>query len=60
MSRSTRYDLSLPYITAGLEGVGGRIKARPEDFMVEELSLYEPSGEGSHLIVDKIDQLDYL
>ncbi|MHC4416361.1 MAG: tRNA pseudouridine(13) synthase TruD [Planctomycetota bacterium] len=31
------------------EGIGGVIKARPEDFLVEELSLYEPSGEGEHL-----------
>ena len=58
MPRSTHYDLSLPYITDGLEGVGGRIKARPEDFAVEEISLYEPSGEGSHLYVNltKINQ----
>ena len=58
MPRSMRYDLSLPYITAGLEGVGGRIRARPEDFVVEELSLYEPSGDGSHLYVNltKVNQ----
>jgi tRNA pseudouridine13 synthase len=30
-------------------GVGGRIKQRPEDFIVEELPLYQPSGEGEHL-----------
>lgn len=30
-------------------GVGGRIKVRPEDFIVEEIPLYEPSGEGEHL-----------
>ena len=45
-------DLSLPYITEGLEGIGGRIRARPEDFMVEEVPLYEPSGYGSHLYVN--------
>jgi len=45
-------DLSLPYITEGLEGVGGRIRARPEDFVVEEVALYEPSGHGSHLYVN--------
>ena len=33
-------DLSLPYITEGLEGIGGRIRARPEDFMVEEVLGY--------------------
>ena len=31
------------------EGIGGQIKARPEDFNVEELPLYEPSGAGEHL-----------
>ena len=30
-------------------GIGGQIKARPEDFIVEELPLYEPSGAGEHL-----------
>ncbi len=45
-------DLSQPYITPNNEGIGGRIRARPEDFMVEEVSLYEPSGEGSHLYVN--------
>jgi tRNA pseudouridine13 synthase len=29
----------------------GIIKASPEDFVVEELPLYEPSGEGDHLYV---------
>ena len=32
-------------------GIGGVIKARPEDFVVDELSLYEPSGSGEHLYV---------
>jgi len=29
----------------------GRIKATPEDFVVDEMALYEPSGEGEHLYV---------
>lgn len=43
-------DSPLPqqYLLDG-EGVGGRIKARPEDFLVEEQPLYEPAGEGEHL-----------
>ncbi len=45
-------DLSLPYLTPDLEGIGGRIRARPEDFMVEEVALYEPSGSGRHLYVN--------
>lgn len=28
---------------------GGAIKERPEDFLVDELALYEPSGTGEHL-----------
>lgn len=33
------------------EGVGGRLKERPEDFVVDELPLYQPSGQGEHLYV---------
>jgi tRNA pseudouridine13 synthase len=29
----------------------GRIKTTPEDFVVEEIGAYEPSGEGDHLYV---------
>src|SRR3954449_4129666 len=29
----------------------GRIKSIPEDFVVEELPAYEPSGEGTHLFL---------
>lgn len=38
-------------------GIGGVIKARPEDFLVEELPLYQPLGEGEHLylFVEKND-----
>ncbi|MCX5643810.1 MAG: tRNA pseudouridine(13) synthase TruD [Phycisphaerae bacterium] len=40
---------SLPFLTTDFPGVGGVIKARPEDFFVEELPLYEPSGSGTHI-----------
>jgi tRNA pseudouridine13 synthase len=40
---------SLPFLTAGIAGVGGVIKTRPEDFVVEELPLYEASGSGTHV-----------
>lgn len=39
----------LPYLTGDLPGVGGRIKEHLGDFRVEELPLYEPSGEGTHV-----------
>ena len=38
----------LPYLTADLPGVGGRLRERLEDFIVEELPLYRPSGRGEH------------
>ncbi len=41
--------LSDPYLTADFPGVGGVIKQRPEDFFVQEIPLYEPSGEGEHV-----------
>lgn len=44
--------MDLPYLTPGLPGVGGVIKQRPEDFFVQELPLYEPSGEGEHLFCE--------
>lgn len=36
--------LDPPIVTADLPGIGGRIKARPEDFVVEELPAYEADG----------------
>ena len=38
-----------PLLTADLPGIGGRIKTVPEDFEVEEIPAYEPSGEGGFL-----------
>ena len=42
---------TLAYLTDDLPGIGGRIKVRPEDFLVEELPAYEPGGEGEHLML---------
>lgn len=36
------------YLT-GEPGVGGVIKTRPEDFLVDEVPLYDPSGSGEHV-----------
>jgi tRNA pseudouridine13 synthase len=38
-----------PLLTADLLGVGGKIKTTPEDFDVEEIPAYEPSGQGDFL-----------
>jgi len=43
--------IPLPYITAELPGVGGQLKAEPSAFIVEEIPVYDASGEGSHLYV---------
>ncbi len=40
--------VDLPYISESLPGIGGRLRARPEHFVVEEVPLYMPCGEGEH------------
>ena len=44
----TRHTLLWPYVTADIPGVGGQLKAVPEDFVVEEIPAYAPQGEGEH------------
>lgn len=39
----------LPFATAGLPGSGGELRRSPEDFRVDELPAYLPSGTGPHL-----------
>lgn len=41
----------LVWRTADLPGIGGRIKDAPDDFVVEEIPLYEPCGNGEHLFL---------
>ena len=36
------------YLTAEVPGTGGAIKGSPEDFLVEEIPAYQPSGQGEH------------
>src|SRR5580704_908652 len=47
----------LPFLTADRPAIGGRLKDRPEDFVVEEIPAYEPCGEGEHLFlwIEKTD-----
>lgn len=40
-----------PMMTADLPGAGGVLKARPEDFVVEEIPAYQPCGDGEHLFL---------
>lgn len=42
---------SLAYLTEGWAGIGGRLKVREGDFLVEEQPAYEPSGRGEHLFL---------
>jgi tRNA pseudouridine13 synthase len=44
-------DLNLPYISSDMPGVGGVLRATPDDFVVEEVPLYEAQGDGQHLYV---------
>ena len=48
----------LPLVTGDLPGSGGVVKATPEDFRVDEVPAYEPSGAGEHLwlLVEKRDR----
>lgn len=41
-------DWHIPYLTSELPGIGGKLRVLPEDFVVEEVPAYEPSGEGEH------------
>ncbi len=41
----------LPFEHGDLEALGGHIGPEPEDFVVDELPLYEPSGDGEHWYV---------
>jgi tRNA pseudouridine13 synthase len=45
------------YLTVDVPGVGGVLKARPEDFEVEEVPAYLPAGEGDHAYawIEKVD-----
>jgi tRNA pseudouridine13 synthase len=49
--------MPLPFLTADLPGIDGRLKERPEDFVVEEIPAYEPCGAGEHLFlwIEKTD-----
>ena len=41
----------LPYLTADLPGIGGVLRARDDDFAVDEIPAYAPAGAGDHVFV---------
>ena len=43
--------MALPYLTADVPGTGGRLRDACEDFVVEEVPAYLPSGTGDHVFV---------
>lgn len=43
--------MDLPYLTAELPGIGGVLRARSEDFFVDEELPYAASGTGTHVFV---------
>jgi tRNA pseudouridine13 synthase len=43
--------VNLPYWTTDLPGIAGAIKCREEDFVVDEIPAYAPSGTGDHVFV---------
>jgi tRNA pseudouridine13 synthase len=47
----------VPFATPTIPGLGGLIKQRHEDFLVEEIPLYDPCGQGEHiyLLIEKKD-----
>ncbi len=49
MKADFNYIWDLPKLTAQLAGTGGRYGVSPEDFIVEEIPLEEPSGDGDQL-----------
>ena len=44
-------DLPLSGVRDRIAGIGGVIRQQPEDFVVEEIPAYEPSGTGEHLFL---------
>jgi len=48
----------LPLVTPDLPGTGGAIRTEPDDFLVEEIPAYLPSGTGAHTYL-KIQKRDH-
>lgn len=44
--------IKLPFATKEYPGIDGKIKKKPEHFVVEEIPIYEPCGKGDHLYIN--------
>lgn len=51
MKHMSLRDGNLPHLTSGLPAIPGRLRVELDDFVVDEIPAYEPSGEGEHLFV---------
>jgi len=56
MANHPYFDLTLPYITPDLLGIGGAIRKRPELFSVIEVPAYDPIGYGDHIYLNVTKQ----
>jgi tRNA pseudouridine13 synthase len=52
MSRCCSESTVANYLTPGIAGTGGIIKETADDFMVAELPLYQPCGDGEHVYAE--------
>lgn len=54
MTETNEFDpiLEVPFITANLPGIGGALRSTPDHFVVEELPLYDPQGDGQHAYIN--------
>ena len=43
--------MPLPYLTDSVPPIDGELRATPEDFEVEEIPAYRPTGSGAHVMV---------
>ncbi len=46
-----RLNWHVPYFTDDTPGIGGVIRTEVDDFIVDEIPAYEPSGEGEHVYI---------
>lgn len=48
MDTNESAEWNIPYLTCGMPGIGGVLRAKLADFFVDEIPAYEPCGQGEH------------
>ncbi len=51
-ARLSHYSWNYRTLPKELPGIGGQLRATPDHFLVEEIALYTPQGDGQHLYVN--------